>query len=534
MTSGTFLDSSPSNQSTTPKTTITQTITTTDYVDYQIVHRIPGRMRIRIPRLLWDTDYSQRLQRLILSNSAITEHRINLAASSLIVSYQAEVTTEAVVWSYLQTAIDLAEKTKEENGATQPKAENTTSQDWQKLGLPTVSLAVAMAAIPLELPFFIVGGLVLAASIPLWQRVSQTVTQDGTLTVDCLDSLWLTAQLIQGNGIAGALSLNLAGVAENLRQSKLAQLEQELCVLFKREDEEIHWLSDQEQFAVVKSIDREQWIKSVEETELMQQVKPIAQAALAPTILLSATVGLLTNDLGRASSLLPLDVGVTIRGVTPLAVVSALTKAARQGVYIRNGRTLEKLAQVDTLLFTQQSFPSLTAQESNSVSDLIHTLNNQNLDWHILADETREKLSTWAIFRGIPLNRVHQTKDNPEIQQLINQLRSQGKTVAWVDDTTGDRFTATSADVVISLALGESESHADVVLHSHDLKSLAYSLSLAKHTMSTAYQSLAIAIVPNLFAVGVGVIFGLDPIIAVLLNGGSAILAELNTLQGYS
>jgi hypothetical protein len=34
---------------------------------------------------------------------------------------------------------------------------------------------------------------------------------------------------------------------------------------------------------------------------------------------------MVTGDLGRASAVLPLDIGVSLRGVTPLAVVSALT-----------------------------------------------------------------------------------------------------------------------------------------------------------------------------------------------------------------
>jgi hypothetical protein len=38
---------------------------------------------------------------------------------------------------------------------------------------------------------------------------------------------------------------------------------------------------------------------------------------------------------------------------------------------------------------------------------------------------------------------------------------------------------------------------------------------------------LAIALVPHLIAIMVGIIFGLDPIITVSINGGSEILAEL-------
>jgi hypothetical protein len=67
---------------------------------------------------------------------------------------------------------------------------------------------------------------------------------------------------------------------------------------------------------------REGWLDSVEKTELLQNLKPVAQGAIVPTLLLSGTLAMVTGDLGRASAVLPLDIGVSLRGVTPLAVVS--------------------------------------------------------------------------------------------------------------------------------------------------------------------------------------------------------------------
>jgi cation transport ATPase len=85
--------------------------------------------------------------------------------------------------------------------------------------------------------------------------------------------------------------------------------------------------------------------------------------------------------------------------------------------------------------------------------------------------------------------------------------------------------------VVISLGRGEFEAAADVILHGNDLPSLGYTFTLARHTLSLAYQSLAIATLPNLLAVAVGAIWGLNPVAAAAINGGSAILAELNSLR---
>lgn len=517
-------------------------------VEWEVIHEIPGRVRIRIPRLHWDAEYARRLQRSLLKTTAISESRINGPACSLIVSYAAQAVSATAIWDYLRSAIQAAGQEREPEPAEEVEA--GIEGIWPTLGLPALAMGVAMAASPLELPFLVVGGVVFAASIPLWQRVSEAVIGQGQVTVDCLDALWLSAQLLQGNGVAAALALNLAAVGESLRQSRLEQLEHELYVLFEQEDDEIHWLSDRQQFAPVPETDREGWLHSVEETELLQKFKPVAQGAIAPTLLLSGTLGMLTGDLGRASAVLPLDMGVSLRGVTPLAVVSALTEAARQGVYIRNGRTLEKLAQVNALAFTPESFPiirtgvlpkaggreetpELVVRDS-SLPSFIQNWRNQGFSLHLIVKEEGESVRVWAARLGINSEFVHFVPDVAALECLGEQLRSQGKRVAWITDSGSNIPAAGDNEVVISLAQGEFEADADVILHDHDLQPLGYTFALARHTLSTAYESLGIATLPNLLAVAVGALWGLNPVIAALINGGSAILAELNSLRPNS
>ena len=49
--------------------------------------------------------------------------------------------------------------------------------------------------------------------------------------------------------------------------------------------------------------------------------------------------------------------------------------------------------------------------------------------------------------------------------------------------------------------------------------------------MGNIYQSISLTAALNIVAVGAGVFLGLDPIFTVLINGGSAILGELNSLH---
>lgn len=506
--------------------------TTSDWVEWQIVHQIPGRLRLRIPRLSWDTAYSRRLARLLLQTTAITENRINSVAASLVVSYAEEMVSETAIKDYLETIILACSRNSSESTEILEIEPKKTEKSWE---MPALAMIIAIAATPLDLPFFVVGGIIFIASLPLWQRVGESVSQQGQVTIDCLDALWLTTQILQENGVAGAMALNFAGIGESLRKNKLEQLEHELYALFDQEDQEIHWLSERQRFAPVPESDREWWLHSVEETELLQKIKPIAQGAIAPTLLLSGILGIITGDLGRASAVLPLDFGVSLRGVTPLAVVSALTAAARQGVYIRNGRVLEKLAQVDTLVVPIESlYGEKTRDIEKNQSSLLQWVQNwqaQGFNLHLMIPENGTEGLADAERWGIPLECVHLVSSDIHLAELQERLQSKSRGIAWITDNGNDFLKENPTDVIISLAKEDFEAQADVVLHHYDYQSLGYTIALARHTLANAYGSLAIATIPNLLAVAVGVFWGLNPIIAVIINGSSAILAEFNSLR---
>jgi|GEM_PF-1940116 len=461
--------------------------------EYSIVHKIKGRLRLKIPRLAGDEDYAFNLEQLILKSKIITEYRLNPAAASLVVSYNEESSTEAVILDYLETIILSAAQPK--------KVVEILPFKEQNFGLSMLAMVTALVAAPFELPFVLVGGLIVVAAAPLWHRLGKS--QDGLITFDSLDAIWLSSQLIMGNGIAGALALNLSQIGESLRQTQIQQIENELYRLYEQEEPEIQFSS------------RQEWLKSIEETELLQQVKPLAKSVILPTLALAGLTVLLTNDLGRASAWLPLNLGLSLRGITPLAIVSSLTAAAESGIYIRNGKTLEKLAQVDTLLL---SLDSLQAGDGSQLlpGDFVSG------DLHIVS--LNELATPWSEKLAIPDNNWHIVSDSQEIDQIIQALQEQGHKVAWVED---NQFKATKSDIVIS----RNAEEADVILHRYDLRALIDSLNLADETLATIYQSMTITTSLNLAAVGMGVILGLDPVITVLINGAAAILGELNSLR---
>lgn len=76
-------------------------------ITYKIVHELPGRIRLRIPRLLMDADYRAQLQSQLESWQEITKFRLNPAAQSLMVCYDPKKLLSRTLHTQLTSAIEL-------------------------------------------------------------------------------------------------------------------------------------------------------------------------------------------------------------------------------------------------------------------------------------------------------------------------------------------------------------------------------------------------------------------------------------------
>ncbi|RUT07334.1 hypothetical protein DSM106972_025950 [Dulcicalothrix desertica PCC 7102] len=78
-------------------------------MDYQIVHAIEGRIRIRIPLLAEETNYNDKLQSLVQSINFVTDIRINPQAESIIVTYKyKKISCQAMLAQLEQAVVQLA------------------------------------------------------------------------------------------------------------------------------------------------------------------------------------------------------------------------------------------------------------------------------------------------------------------------------------------------------------------------------------------------------------------------------------------
>lgn len=95
----------------------------------------------------------------------------------------------------------------------------------------------------------------------------------------------------------------------------------------------------------------------------------LADKAVSPTLALG-TVGLATLGLDGGVAVLNSECGTGIRLAAPLAVLSSLTLCANNGILVKDGRALDNLNKVDTILFDKTG--TLTKEQPEV--GLIHTV----------------------------------------------------------------------------------------------------------------------------------------------------------------
>ena len=389
----------------------------------------------------------------------------------------------------------------------------------------------------------------------------------------------------------------------------------------------------------------------VHDTRVENYAAMVASQMVVPTLVTGIGIGLFTGNLNRTISLLTLDLGTGIRVSVPTTILSALTYAARNGVFIRSGRAIEILAKIDTVVFdktgtltqghagvmgikltsgfserevlalaatAEQGLTHPVAEAivrhardtkvplynceaweyrvglgvvatidgmkllvgshrlmaaenisldyfnqqyadmngSNSLvyvagdgqllgvilySDpprlesqgVIQELHTQGISSYMLSGDVTRVATAVAAELGMDANHIYAEAFPERKVEVVKELHDSGKTVAFCGDGINDSAALAYADVSISFAGATdiARETADVVLMENDLRGLIHAIKIAKQAMEIIEQNISIVAVPNISALIAGVFFALDPVLAIIINNGSAILAELNGLR---
>ncbi|MEH1969508.1 HMA2 domain-containing protein [Nostoc sp.] len=138
-------------------------------IDYSVVHRLPGRVRLNVPKIAQDRAYGRRLERIVKTDAEVTSVRVNFDAASIAIAYQSREIPLSHWVSLMELALETNSPIQPITTANQPleevsqtaeitdatTAKQTTpelSSLWTNLKSPAMSFSLGfMANFPLEM-----------------------------------------------------------------------------------------------------------------------------------------------------------------------------------------------------------------------------------------------------------------------------------------------------------------------------------------------------------------------------------------------
>lgn len=176
-------------------------------MEYSFRHSMPGRVRLHVPDLCRKASFAETFLGWLRSQSGIRSARINYDCASLVLEY--DPAQEPLLLALLQRAktMGVAElkafvSSVAPTGATpQPQAAVVSKQS--PLALPTLSLMMAFSTNPVVMALNM--PLMLWNAIPIAKRAYKVWADESRLNIDVLDTLAITASVLQGNPLAGCI-----------------------------------------------------------------------------------------------------------------------------------------------------------------------------------------------------------------------------------------------------------------------------------------------------------------------------------------
>lgn len=164
---------------------------------------------------------------------------------------------------------------------------------------------------------------------------------------------------------------------------------------------------------------------------------------------------------------------------------------------------------------------------------LIHELHRRGIQAHMLTGDVAAVAHAVAERLGLAPEEVHAEALPDQKAELVKSLALKGHKVAFVGDGINDSAALAYADVSISFASGSdlARETADIVLTNDKVSGLLVAQDLSRRTFELVKQNIGIVGVPNLTALVVGTFLPISPILAVLLNNGSSLVAAANAMR---
>jgi soluble P-type ATPase len=271
----------------------------------------------------------------------------------------------------------------------------------------------------------------------------------------------------------------------------------------------------------------------VHDTQLGMAQASFMQEAIVPTLLMGGAIFVATGNLGVAIAPFQLDFGSGVPISIATTLRSALMLVVQQGIYIRSGRVLEKLAQVDALVLDANMLLS-DELEFPSTRATIATLQTQGISLYLLHDDSAslETITDQATQVGIAADQILVARSAEQQANLIQALQTGGQRIVVMANPDRFKSALTCADVSVVQARSNwtmaevLHTPLDGVLLDRDWRRVVKGIEIAQRAFERIYQNTAIIIFPNLIVTGAGMLLGLNPVVNIIVNNGSAFVAE--------
>jgi heavy metal translocating P-type ATPase len=177
-------------------------------MEYSFRHSMPGRIRLNVPALCRNRGVSEKFLAWLKSQSGVRSARINYDCASLVLEYDLkqepmlrlmlERLKRASLADLKALCADVATE-----AAAPAKEEISVLSARSPLALPTLSLLMAFSVNPAVMACNI--PLMFYNAIPIAKRAWKVWANESRLNIDVLDTLAISASVLQGNPMAGCI-----------------------------------------------------------------------------------------------------------------------------------------------------------------------------------------------------------------------------------------------------------------------------------------------------------------------------------------
>ncbi|MCZ6624895.1 MAG: heavy metal translocating P-type ATPase [Deltaproteobacteria bacterium] len=168
--------------------------------EVEIVHSLPGRMRVRVRRIRYDSNFAAGVKGYLSTLDGVVSARIAHEASSAIVEFSVgQTNAKTIVRAISSTPFTAILAYAEQASAQAPQLPAETDETSKRpMYLATAGAALSFFGGPLSVFAY---PLIALPAIPIFRRAWEAITRHKRLNIDFLDALSITAAAATGDVI---------------------------------------------------------------------------------------------------------------------------------------------------------------------------------------------------------------------------------------------------------------------------------------------------------------------------------------------